>query len=65
MSRSRVWLLSDCQSSSYDPEDPSSFEEIQAILENIIEQWEEIPEDDPVLGCVQKWSNAMWSHRMS
>ncbi len=44
----------DCQSSSYDPEDPSSFEEIQAILENIIEQWEEIPEDDPVLGCVQK-----------
>jgi hypothetical protein len=28
----------DCQSSSYDPEDPSSFEEIQAILENIIEQ---------------------------
>lgn len=46
----------DCQTSSYDLDDPSSVEEIQNILENAAEQWESIPEDDPVLGCFQKCS---------
>ena len=46
----------DCKTTSYDTNDPSSFEEIQTILENAIENWDEILEDDPVLGCLQECS---------